>query len=85
MTGKHPRYNLNTTRTEAQRDRERAVSEARQARHELLIDGPAPAVRSILREMDRYPDGSRREEWDEETPAPRAARQVLGYETEGEQ
>lgn len=34
-----------------------AVAAARQERHELGRDGPAPSVEAILREMGRGPDG----------------------------
>ena len=61
-----------------------AVSAATQARAELLIDGRAPGVEAILREMGRDADGVAVEP-DADAPheADAAARRLLGYEGGG--
>lgn len=55
-----------------------AVGAARQARHELARDGPAPSVEAILRHMGRGPDGEPIDEGpDEWVPASEAALAAL--------
>lgn len=60
-----------------------AVSAATEARAELMIDGPAPRVVAILREMGRNSDGVAIEpDADDPTEADAAARRLLGYRDE---
>lgn len=59
------------------------LAEARQARHEVGRDGPAPSVEAILREMGRGADGRPIEAGpDRFVPASTAARRALSTDVE---
>lgn len=58
-----------------------ALAAARQERHELGRDGPAPSVEAILREMGRDADGYELPDAPEEfVPASEAGRRALGVD-----
>jgi hypothetical protein len=67
--------------SEADVEAAEAVAAACQERHELALDGPAPSVEAILREMGRGPDGYEVAEGpDEWVPASVAGRRALDVE-----